>query len=188
MSLFSASILYYQDHLFRATLANLQHVPLDTRWACTPRRIQVMDILEEMEFTYIIQPLHKGLAWHAVHCTLNLLWAIIIHNNWDRSRSDSFDIVMQTNILMHVIIVIIGAMAMTYTTRALEGQTKIVLDISGLGGAPKVSIIHLVRVIHQPTIHTWNSKWYKEQHKQNVIIERHGLILGIMDVYVMDAK
>lgn len=66
--------------------------------------------------------------------------------------------VMQTNILMHVIIIITWSVAMTYTTRALEGQTKIILDISGLDGAPKVSITHLVHVIHQPTIHIWNSK------------------------------
>jgi hypothetical protein len=37
---------------------------------------------------------------------------------------------------------------MTCTSRALEGQSKIILDIRDFGGAPKVTNAHLVHAVH----------------------------------------
>jgi hypothetical protein len=56
------------------------------------------------------------------------------------------------NVVTHVIKVINRAPEITYTQRELEGQSKISLNISGSGGAPRVLVTHLVHAIHWPTI------------------------------------
>lgn len=66
----------------------------------------------------------------------------VTHNNWDRSRYDPLCIITQPHIVMYVITTIIKALEMAYTNRAPKGQPKIILDISGLGGAPRASITH----------------------------------------------
>jgi hypothetical protein len=37
---------------------------------------------------------------------------------------------------------------MTSTSRAPKGQSKIILDIGGFGGAPRVTVAHLVHAIY----------------------------------------
>lgn len=82
------------------------------------------------------------------------------HYKHNRNRSDSM-LLRLTNVVMHVVKVINRAPKITYTCRILEGQSKISLDISGFGGAPRVFVTHLVHAIHWPTIHTWNSMSYR---------------------------
>ena len=78
---------------------------------------------------------------------------------------------------MHVIIILIMTLEITYTSRAPEGQSKIVLDIHGFGGAPMVTIAHLIHAVHWAAIHTWNSMYHMWQEKQNVAIEKNGKYL-----------
>jgi hypothetical protein len=37
---------------------------------------------------------------------------------------------------------------MTSTSRAPEGQSEVILDIRGFGGAPRVTVAHLVYAVH----------------------------------------
>lgn len=70
------------------------------------------------------------------------------HNKWDRSWTNPFGVVVYTTLVMHVFTVIIRALIMIYTSRVLEGQFKIVLDICSLCCAPRVSIIHLIYAMY----------------------------------------
>lgn len=60
------------------------------------------------------------------------------HYKWNRNRFDPFNIVTLTNVVTHVIKVINRAPEITYARRAPEGRSKIILDINGFGGAPRV--------------------------------------------------
>ena len=54
------------------------------------------------------------------------------HVQGGMSQPDPFGFIVQTRIIMHVLTIFIRALEMTCTNKALEGQSKIVLDIHGL--------------------------------------------------------
>ena len=60
------------------------------------------------------------------------------HYKWNRNRFVPFNVVTLTNVLKHSIKVINRAPEITYTRRAPEGKSKIIMDINGFGGAPRV--------------------------------------------------
>jgi hypothetical protein len=59
-----------------------------------------------------------------------------------------FNIVPETPIAIHGITIVIRTLKMTYTSRAPEGQSKIILDIRGFGGVPMATVAHLVHAVH----------------------------------------
>ena len=96
----------------------------------------------------------------------------ITHNKWEKSWTNPFSVIPHTPIAMHVITTIIMTWEMTCTSRASEKQSKIVLDIRGFGGALRVTVAHVVHVVHWVAIHTWNSMCYRGREEQNVVIKR----------------
>ena len=72
----------------------------------------------------------------------------IIHNKWERSLSGPFNVVSHTPIAMHIITTVIMALKMICTSRVPERQFRIVLNICGFGGAPKVTVAHLVHAVY----------------------------------------
>ena len=59
-----------------------------------------------------------------------------------------FTVVLEAAIAIHVITIVILTLEMTSTSSALEGQSKIILDICGFGIAPKVTVAHFVYAVH----------------------------------------
>lgn len=54
------------------------------------------------------------------------------HIKGGRNQPDPFGFIVQTRISMHVLTIFIRALEMTCTNKALEGQSKIVLNIHGV--------------------------------------------------------
>ena len=96
----------------------------------------------------------------------------ITYNKWKRSWTGPFSVIPYTSIVMYVITTIIMTLEMTCISRALEGQSKIVLDICDFNGVPIVTIAHLVYVIHWVAIRTWNSMCHRGHEKQDIVIKR----------------
>ena len=141
--------------VFDTSLASQCHVQWFT--TCTIGYMVIMYIKINVEWMYNIwvwhKTMHKGMERHTLHLIIDLVGATlpianerIVKPTHSNCCTQSHCNVCNYNSYM--------TLELKYSSRASEGESKIVLDNCGCGGAPRATVVHLVYVVHWAIIRT----------------------------------